>query len=714
MVSLSSSLFVRLLRVWIICFLSGSFAVTGFGAKPKLVWTPATQEELAETSAQIEPGAAAEALLNKVEIDEGYDGGIRSYHTTQRYKIYDPARASSVLSLDYWEAAAKDTSLVVEARLTIPSGQVMEFDKKSFMERTVENKSERSGLLKLLGSANEKSTQRYLPIAGVERGAVLEIQMTWEKTGDGIPPVDLWLMQLSDVPVRKSEFISLCKSVGVAGRISTLNGAPLDVSTVNKRRVVKASAVNLPAMHAEPFSGALNDNCALAVMIVQGLDRMPYQRPDPDELKKKALAGHKIQSFGGWVTWANALGSYADQYGSPTARVKKLIPAICAGAGSDEEKSRRIHNHVLQLYEKYRQHTQQKKLRSARMGPSRINDVLDAENLNRALTAEDFLLLTYALNKAAGLDAYIVALPDRSYLRFNQRLVSVELLSGLAVGVLIDGRWSFSVPCLGLPLPFDMLPPPNLAQVGLVGQNGEEFISVPMPAPESTEMSQAGNFRLHPDGRLQGGGRLSFTGYYAVMLRYVLRDLDGPTQKRMLREAFLSELPPSALLEIGDIGGLNGIEEPLVVDFSLTWEGYATRVDDRLIVKPSVFRFASRSPFTASTRKTPVVYEFKWRERDQVVIDLPEEFSLEDPSAPVQYPGRNFDYKVALKYHRKQHQLILERQFTNDCVEVVIQAYPVIKEIHERIQRSDEYEIALKLKPDTRLVPAQPVSDSAH
>lgn len=710
MISMRSLLLSFLSRVSLMALVSGFFAIPAYSAKPTFTWTPATPEELAETSPKVEPGAAAEALLNRVELDDNPTNLTRTYHTTQRFKIYDPERASAILSLNYWDAEAKTFGLMVEARLTLPSGQIKEFTEKSFLERSVENKTEGRGILALLGKRQEKSTQRYLPISGVERGSVLEVQMRWEKTGKDFLPFDVFLLQLVDVPVRLAEF-SFMSPEKAATQIATLKSQPLEATTVKKRRLVKASAVSMPAMRTEPHSGPYTDNCEFGVVVAPIIPRYRFfdLSGDEEEFKKKTLAGHSINRFGAWSTIGTFLGDFTAEHGKPNGRVKALAAEICRGAESELEKARRIHDHVLRHYQKYLRFTQQKKLRNSRDQFSSLNDVLGFEKLNRQLTSDDFHLLSYSLSKAAGLDAYLVALSDRSFMRFDRRFVAFEVIPYSAVGTLIDGRWYFSAPGSQIPLPFDMLPPNNLAQSALVGLTGEELVPVPLPPPETTVLTQSGEFRLAADGSIEGEGHFQTTGYMAAILRYVLRDLDPASQKKLVRESLQPDVPSSASLQIREIQGLNGVEEPLIIPFTITGSGYATRVQDRLIVKPSFFRINAQPLFTASTRYAPMSFDFRWQEIDRVTLKLPPEYALETPIAPRSYPNDFFNYTVSLKHSPKNHIIALERNYTCNAAEVKASGYAAVKGLHGLIQNSDQHEIVLKLI-STDTSPTQPAS----
>ncbi len=709
MASLRSCFPCRVIRLLSLLLFFGLKTTSVLAAKEDFTWDTVTPEELAETAPKIEADVAAEALLFKVEIDDKFRvlGDVREYHTHQRYKIYDPERAARILSLADYSYASGNKSWTIRARLTLPSGETTEFDEKAFLERTVENKAGQRGLLALFRA---KRTEKYLPLTGVERGAVLEIQAKWQAE---IPETEIWMLQLPEIPVRKAEYRHWLRDSTRAEfkvMLYGLNGTKLETKVLDQSRYKIASATDLPAIHEEPFSGPANDYSAMTILsTTDKWTRYAYTfETDKKMQEKRAKDARNI--FGGpWKVIAWNLNEYASRYADPTGRTKKLAAQICVNATTDEEKARLIHNHVLRMRQKYIAYAQRTPLREIITLASSLNDVLDFETQKRTFSDNDFLMLALALCKTQGLDAYFIALPDRTYFRFNIAIVSWHLFSRYALGIMIDGRWHFSSPHTEEVLPFEMLPMRNLAQVALVAQSAQEFIPIFMPPAELSRVALTGDFNLDSSGTLNGEGCLSLTGYPASDLRLTMRDLDEGARKKAAKEKFLSSNFEATTLEVGHIEGLDGIEEPLKIHFNLTWESYAVRTPNQLILKPSVFRSSAQTPFTASTRITSVVFPFRWIESDEVFINLPNDYTLDAPVGAPQYPGQAINYTLKLGYAQKEHRLILHRDYTVDCTELKSLGYPMLKKLHELIQQSDQNEIVLKA-----IAPASPATTSAQ
>ncbi len=64
----------------------------------------------------------------------------------------------------------------------------------------------------------------------------------------------------------------------------------------------------------------------------------------------------------------------------------------------------------------------------------------------------------WGLDRAVGLEAQTVLLPNRQLMRFNPQFVSDLFLHEDAARVRVDGAWRFALPTADQPLPFGQLP----------------------------------------------------------------------------------------------------------------------------------------------------------------------------------------------------------------------------------------------------------------
>ena len=67
----------------------------------------------------------------------------------------------------------------------------------------------------------------------------------------------------------------------------------------------------------------------------------------------------------------------------------------------------------------------------------------------------------------------------------------------------------------------------------------------------------------------------------------------------------------------------------------ITVPAYATRTGKRILLQPAFFQRNQSPRFTESKRKWDLYFDYGWAEDDEVVIDLPEGWELDQPIAPV-------------------------------------------------------------------------------
>src|SRR5262249_15916358 len=73
----------------------------------------------------------------------------------------------------------------------------------------------------------------------------------------------------------------------------------------------------------------------------------------------------------------------------------------------------------------------------------------------------------------------------------------------------------------------------------------------------------------------------------------------------------------------------------MVVRHKVTVPGYATRTGKRILLQPPFFERNYSPRFTETNRKWDIYFDYGRSEDDQVTIELPEGWELDQPMAPV-------------------------------------------------------------------------------
>lgn len=657
-------------------------------------WQNATPEELAQTESSIEPGVAAEAILRRIEIDDSGYPLNRTIKEYIRYKIFDPQKADRILRLSKKSVSLEGVDFqagAMKARLTQPDGSTKEFGAESVHERqVVKDATSDTFLHRVFGSDGLEVKEKFLAVGGALPGAILEFQTTDEQ--QWAPPVTFIPPQIPSIPIRKFEYFQepTSNTDNFAFQFFTLNGGEPDAKNEKAKKTVTFTRKNLPSLRSEPLSGA---SPYYAPTLVSCYTRLRYTT-----LKVSSKTRHFSPEFP-WAPVATIENWRAEEHISITGTVKKTAAEITQGASSEIEKARRIHDYVSQLHTRYIRQRNNRSTVIYDLDIVSMEDVINFEKrLPEKLTSSDFLWLAVSLYRAAGLRAEIVLVPNRRIVPFNRSIVSKAFIQDICAGVEIGGAWHFSSPLARPSLAFDELTWEHEGQGGLLAlDNKQQFVEVPLSQPERSSASNTGTFQLTADGVLQGQCKLVFTGHEAYRIRALLSGRPKERQLNVAR-ANLRRQFQGVDVVVTEISNVEDPYKPVEVSYAMRWPGFAVAADQRLIFHPFVFRNHSASPFSATERTHPVIFDFLHVENDDAIITLPPGYELEVKNAPPSAPGKALSYVVDLTFNAKTRQLHAKRTLSSGILAVGVKDYPTLKKWYDEISTSDQHQLVLVRK----------------
>jgi hypothetical protein len=662
-------------------------------ADPAPNWEPVTQAELAETHSPSFPDAAAEVLFWKLELDDRNLTNERTVSEYVRYKVYDPARAVDVTRISALNTTVENLKLAevtIHGRLTLPDGTSRELGQDSIHERPLQSRGAEETLAqRLVGNEGVTINEQFVTVEGLQPNSVLEFQIHSElKQSSSL----IRNLQKVNIPVRHAEcIVRLYQGEEFNGSafVVNLSRLPLTQSYDKAHATLQVAADHLPPLVDEPFSPSVNSRSVTVFDYEQSTRFRNRHAINP------TLA---TPSDGPWApVAAKAALLEEDATTRPPDLVASTARKAAAGATSETEKARRIHNFVHDLYVRFTRSPAGSRELVSRFGSAPLDRVIAFDQyLDTPIFRDDFVWLELAMDRALDLDARAVLLPDRRIMPFDDRLHSGLFLSAPAAQVRVDGNWRFSLSNVPDLLPFGRLPWRFQNRVALVVQSGrQEFAPVPPEPAQSSVIENTGSFRLDPDGSLSGHGRRRLTGEPAILLRPRARNATLARFKQSMARRMKAEYP-AAEVTVTAVTGLADPDAPLAFDYELTWPDYATATKTRLIFRPSVFHGESPSLFTATERKNALEFPYHWRELDDVSLQLPSGYALESPSAPPSAAvGNVLVYKVSIGPLARENEIFLRRDFTSELSEAPAGAYPAVKNWYDQVAQSDLHELVL-------------------
>ena len=645
-------------------FISLCFSLALAAPVLNATWRPITPEELSATKSSLDPSADAEAIFRDVRLlNEASSFGypVNVIHEYVRLKIYT-ARGKDkygTVQIPYW---GKSVISNVEGRTIKPDGSIVDLKKDAIFDKVIEK---RKGFkIKVVSFA----------MPGVEPGAIIEYRWT-RNVGEFISryvPLDVQ----SEYPVRELVF---------------------------HVKPVSGQWVHWPNMRMMPFGcnadKVTNEMGGFTLVTLHNIPAFQEEPSMPPEYSSKQwiLIYYEENDNTGKDKYWKSLGRQL--YGEYSSKikingdVKSTANELIHGASADDEK-------ILRLFEYCRKDL--KDIHGTQITTEQREQAKENRNTvdtlaHKAGTAEDINLAFAALAIAAGFDARLAKLSDRTTFLFNPSFQSAYFLNAEDIAVKVNGSWKF-YDVSNRDLPAGQLSWPEQGVFALITDPKDpEFVQTPLLNSRNSAVERIGNLTLSAEGELEGEIREIYTGNKAAEWRKRFAESNDAEREDALREDLKQRFPEFELANVkfhvpADLKGVS-------VMYRIKVQGYAQRTGKRLFVIPAFFRVGAGARFTEETRKQSIYFDFPWTEMDVVNIQLPEGYHLDHADAPA---GVTFApigaYAVKISVTNK-NQIMYERDLTFGSDKVLLfdaKAYPALKQLFEKVHAADSHMLTLK------------------
>lgn len=626
-------------------------------------WRPLDPAHLAIKAPVVERDADAEAIFWEVRVlDEVTSYAFRTIldHYV-RIKVFTERGKESQSKIDITYLA--DNKIADIAGRTIkPDGTIIELKKDAVFERTI---------VKVSGL---KVKAKSFAMPGVEPGAIVEYR--WREVLN-----DHWsnyqrLHFQRDIPVQAVKYYIKPLSSGGGMRGQTFNGQPTPF-VKEKDGFYSTTMTNVPAFREEPRMPPelVSRTWMLIYYAREGLlpANLFWQR-----------FGQKIYE-----------GSQADM--KVNDEVTKAAASIIGDASAPEQKLERIFEHCRLKIKNVDDDAsglsvEERKKVKENKAPS--------DTLKRGIgTGIDIAILFATLAKAAGLEARIATLADRSSIFFDPSFANSYFMRTFAIAVRVGNEWRFYDPASRY-VPFGMLQWQKEGQQALISDPKEpSFVETPLSPPNKSVKKRSATLRLSEDGTLEGDVRIEYTGHFGAEQKEFNDEDSVEVREQTLRDLVKERLSTA---EISNVR-LENVDHPLkpfVHSFHVKVPGYAQRTGKRLFLQPAFFHKGVGPLFPTSERKHSIYFHFPWMEEDQVSIELPQGYALDNADAPAPFTAQTISkYEVRIGVTKDGRLLEYKRSFFfggSNAVLFPTTNYSAIKAIFDEVHKRDNHTITFK------------------
>lgn len=623
-------------------------------------WKPINPNELAMKTPVVEKDADAEVLSWEVKVDDSTENLALKHYLRVKIFTEKGREQFSKVELEY-PPGTKIKDLA--ARVTKSDGTVIELKKEDIFERTV---------VKVGGL---KIKQKSFATPGLDPGAILEYR--YRQVREYGSAHNLELVFQKNVPIHTVSYYVKPSANGLGMSEQHFNMPSEFAFKKDSGGFYKATRTNVPALREEPFMLPVNDVRSWAMVFYTPLDK---------------LDGDKYWAYRGYL-----IKEDVKDYIKPNDEVKKLAAELTANATTTEEKLAALYTFC------------QTQIKNTSYDTTLTDD--DREKLKankspgdtlkrRSGTELDIDYLFMGLVRALKMETRVALTGHRGEKFFDRGLVGPFVHHSSIAVLMDDNRWRYFNPG-SLYVPNGQLVWFDEGQdVLLLGDKNYIWARTPITPPSKSLAKRTGKFKLLEDGTLEGEVRAEYSGHLAYE-RKVANDEDSPTKREeTLREGLKVRMSAAELSDI-KIENVQEPVKPFVYSYKVHVPGYAQRTGKRLFLQPNFFEYGTTPVFTSSERKYAMYFNYPWAEADDITIELPEGFTLDNAEVPAEgaAPGLALN-RVTMGITRDGKTLSYKREFffgnTERPLVLSAQQYAPLKAFFEGLNKIDTHPITLK------------------
>jgi len=302
--------------------------------------------------------------------------------------------------------------------------------------------------------------------------------------------------------------------------------------------------------------------------------------------------------------------------------------------------------------------------------------------------------LFVALARASGFDAHIVMVSSRNRGVFFSSLLDPGQLDAMVVAVGLGVREVYVDPATLL-CPYPLLPWMEAGAEGItLGKFGGVLVRTPSPLSDDTLFDRKARLHVDNEGILRGQLSVAFTGQAALARRLAMNQEDPAGRRKGLEDEVKDWLPAGAGIEMSSSSGWETSEEPLRVEFNVSFPNVVVKTAHRMMLPLTVLVARKRSAFQSQFRLHPVYLEYPYQENDEIAIEIPNGYRVEALPAPVKKHSPAASYEISSV--QQNNSIVLKRHFVLEGLFYEAGYYSMFRQFFHEVNSGDESRVVLK------------------
>ena len=647
----------------LLLLLAGFFTVIALVCPPAVAgnigFQPVSAEELKMTGDPAAPGAPAIILYRELYRDD--NGSTTHEDNYLRIKILtEEGRKYADIEIPFAKGILGVSD--IHARSIAPDGTISNFDGKIF-ENTI------------VKARGVKFLAKVLALPNVQVGSVMEYYYTLDFPEHFVYSSH-WV--LSEELFTKHAKFALKSYDPRYGRVNLhWSWRELPPGTnppvQGADHVIRLDAYNIPAFQTEDFM------------------------PPPNELKSRVDFVYSFESpetdkdkF--WIQVGKTRNEFLETFVGKHGAVQSAVSQVVSASDSPEVKMQKMYARVQQLrntsYESSKTEAEEK-----RDNPKANKNVDDVWK-NGYGSGGQLTWLYLAMARAAGFEAYGVWVSDRKNYFFDPTQMDASRLDANAVLIKLNGKEVYCDPGAEF-APYGVLPWYETGVSGLrLDKDGGTWIHTPVPASSASQIIRKANLKITDTGDLEGTVSLTYTGLEAMVRRVEQRHADDADRKKYLEDQVKEYIPAGADVELQTHPDWNSSALELTAEFKLKVAGWASSAGKRVLVPVGLFVAPEKGLFAHANRIHPVYFEFPFQKNDDIWIDLPAGWKINNLPAAQKQGGQTISYSLSAE--QDKNKIHIARSLQLNIMIVSAKQYAVLRGFFQSVRTADDAQVMVQ------------------
>ncbi len=637
-------------------------------------WREITPAELQLKAAQVEPDADAEAIFWEVRVDDSATDELAMRHYV-RVKIFTERGREKYSKFDIPFARGikiKD----IAARVIKADGSTVEIAKQDVFEREIVK-------------ANKlKIKAKSFAVPSIEPGVIVEYRYREVIEDAGAKGMSLTFQR--DIPVQTLSYY-----------YKPYNKREPDYQAYNftdtkfikdEKGFYLARRNNVPSLKEEPRMPP--SDTVRPWMLLQGVSlnmvnasafSVSYTIKDPSNPGR----------YWGAVSAENA--GLVRFMLKPDKEIKRVAAEVAASAATPEEKLRKIYEFCQTQISNVSFDASLTDEQRAKLPKNKsVADTLK----NKSANSQFIDMLFGAMANSLGFETKVAFTANRNKMFFDPSMTNDSFVNPAAIAVKIGEDWKFYNPGVKF-LPAEMLVwYEEDVWALLVGESNFVWAKTPMSGTEKSVTKRTGRFKLAEDGTLEGVVKIEFAGQSGLDYKMSGFDSSAGQREENLRNELKTRLSAAEVSEVS-ISEIADAAKPFVYQYKVRVPNYAQKTGKRLFLQPGFFEYGENPVFSTAARKYDIYFQYPWSEIDDIQIELPKNYALDNADAPalLEDPQKIGSLRINIGITKAGDVLTYQRKFHfggGNQILFPVAAYQPLRNLFDGFHKADTHTITLK------------------